>query len=100
MKSGSIGFAAKSTSRDIGSPPKSSARPLSGPGIGLYTPPLFDLSGFISRSMERITPCLLDSRFLERETYFGGAAVTVRRASVVATGPETSTVTDGGYTAR
>src|SRR5207237_10417685 len=53
MKSGSIGFAAKSTSRDIGSPPKSSARPTSGPGIGLYTPPLFDLSGFISSLLQR-----------------------------------------------
>src|SRR5438309_1587273 len=70
MKSGSIGFAAKSTSRDIGSPPKSSARPLSGPGIGLYTPPLFDLSGFISRSMERITPSLLDSRLSRTRNLF------------------------------
>src|SRR5207244_10588270 len=96
MKSGSIGFASKSTSRDIRSPPKSSARPLSGPGIGLYTPPLFDLSGFVSRSMERMTPSVLDSRFLERETYFGGGAVTVRRASVGARAPAPSPVHAGG----
>src|SRR2546430_14887091 len=56
MKSGSIGLAAKSTSRDIGSPPKSLARPLSGPGIGLYTPPLFDLSGLVSRSLWKTRP--------------------------------------------
>src|SRR5204862_8158184 len=97
MKSGSIGFAAKSTSRDIGSPPKSSARPLSGPGIGLYTPPLFDLSGFISRSMERITPSLLDSRLLERETYFSVEAVTGRSASNLAAGPAPAPVQGRGY---
>src|SRR2546426_4829795 len=51
MKSGSIGFAAKSTSRDILSAPKGWARPFSGPGNGLYTPPLFDLSGFVSRAV-------------------------------------------------
>src|SRR5256712_3994627 len=71
MKSGSIGLASKSTSRDIGSPPKSSARPLSGPGIGLYTPPLFDLSGLVSRYLWRTRASPAISGFFERETYFG-----------------------------
>src|SRR2546430_14184147 len=71
MKSGSIGFAAKSTSRDIGSPPKSSARPLPGPGIGLYTPPLFALSGLVSRYLWRTRASPAISGFFERETYFG-----------------------------
>src|SRR5256885_2515207 len=45
-------------------------------GHWLVYPSPFDLSGFISLSIERMTQSLLDSRLLERETYFGGAAVT------------------------
>src|SRR6266571_181318 len=41
-----VGFAVKSTSRDMRlSPLAVCARPVTGPSNGLYTPPLFDLSG-------------------------------------------------------
>src|SRR5437870_1806169 len=84
MKSGSIGFALKSTSRDMRLPPLAvHARPCNRPGNGLYTPPLFDLSGLT----EAAASLARSGRFRPREFAMYFACRVVAQPDGDTTGP-------------
>src|SRR5207247_2567443 len=84
MKSGSIGFALKSTSRDMRLPPLAvHARPCNRPGNGLYTPPLFDLSGLT----EAAASLARSGRFRPREFAMYFACRVVAQPHGETTGP-------------